>query len=63
VLPFELPSKTASEKAIDRLAVISKEVRSPDITPQQKQNLITEANNLAARYGKVWQLTRAPKGQ
>ena len=63
VLPFELPSKTASEKAIDRLAVISKEVRSPDITPQQKQNLITEANNLAARYGKVWQLTRAPKGR
>jgi hypothetical protein len=63
VLPFELPSKTASEKAIDRLAEISKEVRSADITPQQKQNLITEANNLAAKYGKVWQLTRAPKGQ
>jgi hypothetical protein len=63
LLPFEVPTKTASEKAIDRLAEISKEVRSADITPQQKQNLITEANNLATRYGKVWQLTRAPKGQ
>ena len=63
LLPFEVPSKTASEKAIDRLAEISKEVKAADITPQQKQNLITEANNLATKYGKVWQLTRAPKGQ
>jgi len=57
MLPFEVPSKTASEKAIDRLAEIQKEVKSPEVTPQQRQNLITEANNLAARYGKIWQLT------
>jgi len=59
LLPFEIPSKTASEKAIDRLAEIKQEVNSPNITPQQRQNLITEANNLAQKYGKIWQLTRA----
>ena len=59
LLPFEVPSKTASEKAIDRLAEIKQEVNSPNITPQQRQNLITEANNLAQKYGKIWQLTRA----
>jgi len=63
VLPFELPSKTGSERAIDRLAEISKQVKSPNVTPQDRQNLITEANNLAAKYGKVWQLTKAPKAQ
>jgi len=63
LLPFEVPSKTASEKAIDRLAEISKQVKIAGITAQERQNLITEANNLATRYGKVWQLTRAPKAK
>jgi hypothetical protein len=63
LLPFEFPEKTGSEKAIDRLAEISKQVKSPNITPQDRQNLITEANNLAAKYGKVWQLTRAPQAK
>ena len=63
VLPFELPSKTGSEKAIDRLAEIQKQVKSPSLVPQERQNLITEANNLALKYGKVWQLTKAPKAQ
>jgi hypothetical protein len=63
LLPFEFPGKTGSEKAIDRLAEISKQVKSPNVTPQDRQNLITEANNLAAKYGKVWQLTRAPQAK
>jgi hypothetical protein len=63
ILPFELPGKSGSEKAIDRLAEISKQVKSPSLAPQDRQNLITEANNLATKYGKVWQLTKAPKAQ
>ena len=63
LLPFEFPGKTGSEKAIDRLAEISKQVKSPNVTPQDRQNLITEANNLAAKYSKVWQLTRAPQAK
>lgn len=63
MLPFELPNKTGSEKAIDRLVEIQKQVKSPDIAPQERQNLITEANNLALRYGKVWQLTKSQRAQ
>jgi len=63
VLPFELPAKSASEKAIDRLAEIQTQVKSANITQQERQNLITEANNLAQRYGKVWQLTRTQKAK
>lgn len=63
LLPFEFPGKTGSEKAIDRLAEINKQVKSPNVTPQDRQNLITEANNLAAKYSKVWQLTRAPQAK
>jgi hypothetical protein len=63
LLPFEFPGKTGSEKAIDRLAEISKQVKSPNVTPQDRQNLITEANNLAAKYGKVWQLTRTQQAK
>jgi len=63
MLPFELPNKTGSEKAIDRLTEIQKQVKSLNLAPQERQNLITEANNLALKYGKVWQLTKAPKAQ
>lgn len=63
LLPFEIPTKSASEKAIDRLADIQKQVKSSNITAQDRQNLITEANNLAQRYGKVWQLTRSQKAK
>lgn len=63
LLPFEIPSKTASERAVDRLAEIQQKVKSPETTPQERQNLITEANNLAQKYGKIWQLTRVRKAQ
>ena len=63
LLPFELPGKTASEKAIERLVEIQKQVKSTDVTPEQRQNLITEANNLANRYGKIWQLTKSQQGK
>lgn len=63
LLPFEIPTKTASEKAVDRLAEIQQKVKTPEITAQERQNLITEANNLVARYGKIWQLTRSPKAK
>lgn len=63
LLPFEIPSKTASERAVDRLAEIQQKVKSPEVTAQERQNLITEANNLVTKYGKIWQLTRTPKAK
>lgn len=57
LLPFEIPSKTASEKAIDRLVEIRNQIAS-ETNPQVRENLKTEANNLVTRYGRVWQLTK-----
>lgn len=62
VLPFELPDKTASEKAIDRLVEIKKTIAA-STDPQERENLKTEANNLVIRYGRVWQITRGQKAQ
>ncbi|MGL5336068.1 MAG: hypothetical protein ACRC9R_07990 [Enterovibrio sp.] len=61
ILPFEVPAKTASEQAIERLAEISRQVKLAEITAQERQNMIAEANSLSAKYGKIWQLTRGAR--